>query len=156
MTQVKPSSFDIGRKCFLLSQRISNLNMCHMQEVDATLVMGVGFENICTISGGWNVSKVVPRLYGWIYNVLWLFLLTAEDSVVAVTMGFQSGRPQFDSHRWPILDSCFIMFMFSSSGAMKFCDPSWGLWQCLLLQLKSCSTREASHNQAFMWATDQY
>ena len=36
MTQVKPSSFDIGIKDFPPSQPILNLNMCHLQENDAT------------------------------------------------------------------------------------------------------------------------
>ena len=47
MTQVKPSSFDTGRKDFPPSLPVSNLNLCHLQ----LLVMGVGFENICTVSG---------------------------------------------------------------------------------------------------------
>ena len=38
MTQVKPGSFDIGIKAFPPSQPVSNLNMCHLQELDATLV----------------------------------------------------------------------------------------------------------------------
>ena len=37
-----------------------------------------------------------------------------------VTIGNQSGVPQFDSSGWPILDSRFIIFMFSSNGGMKF------------------------------------
>ena len=35
-------------------------------------------------------------------------------------MGNQSGGLQFDSIGWPILDSRFITFMFSTSGGMKF------------------------------------
>ena len=37
-----------------------------------------------------------------------------------VTIGNQSGGPKFGSREQPILDSCFIIFMFSSSGGMKF------------------------------------
>ena len=33
-------------------------------------VMGVGFENACTVSGKWNVTRVTPRLYGWVYKIL--------------------------------------------------------------------------------------
>ena len=31
-------------------------------------VMGVGFKNTYSASGKWNISKVVPRLFGWIYK----------------------------------------------------------------------------------------
>ena len=37
MTKVKDNSFDIGRKGSAPSQPVSNLNMYHLQEVDATL-----------------------------------------------------------------------------------------------------------------------
>ena len=53
-------------------------------------------------------------------KILWLFSVAAEDSIVVVTIGNQSGRSQFDSHQWPILNTRFIIFMFSSSGGMKF------------------------------------
>ena len=39
---------------------------------------------------------------------------------MVATIGNQSGGPQLDSRGWPILDSRFIIFMFSSSGNMKF------------------------------------
>ena len=42
MTQVKPSSFNIGRKAFPPSQLVSSLSTCRLQEVDATLVDGCG------------------------------------------------------------------------------------------------------------------
>ena len=37
-----------------------------------------------------------------------------------VTVGNKSGGPQFGFREQPILDSCFIIFMFSSSGGIKF------------------------------------
>ena len=37
-----------------------------------------------------------------------------------MTIGNQSGGHQFNSRGWLILDSRFIIFMFSSSGGMKF------------------------------------
>ena len=40
-------------------------------------VMGVGFENTCTVSGKWNVSRVVPKLYGWVCKILRLSSITA-------------------------------------------------------------------------------
>ena len=30
----------------------------------------MGFENICTVAGKWNVFKVATRLYGWVYKIL--------------------------------------------------------------------------------------
>ena len=33
-------------------------------------VMGVGFANICTVSGKWNVTRVVLKLYGWVCKIL--------------------------------------------------------------------------------------
>ena len=50
-------------------------------------VMGVGFENTCAVSEKWNVSRVVPRLYGWVYKILRLVNITVEDRVVDVTLG---------------------------------------------------------------------
>ena len=38
-------------------------------EVDSTPGDDVGFENTCTVSGKWNVSRVMPRLYGWVYKI---------------------------------------------------------------------------------------
>ena len=49
-----------------------------------------------------------------------LFSVSGEDSIVVVTIGNQSGGLQFDSSGWQILDSRFIIFMFSSSGGLKF------------------------------------
>ena len=39
---------------------------------------------------------------------------------MVVTICNQSGGRQFDSRQWPILNSRFIIFMFSSSRDMKF------------------------------------
>ena len=50
-------------------------------------VMGVGFENTGAVSEKWNVSRVVPRLYGWVYKILRLVNITVEDRVVDVTLG---------------------------------------------------------------------
>ena len=48
--------------------------------VDATL--GVRFEITHIVSGKWNVSKVIPRLYGRVYKTLRLSPLVNEHSVV--------------------------------------------------------------------------
>ena len=51
-------------------------------------LMGVGCENTCAVSGKLNVSRVIPRLYKWVYKTLRLLSL----------MGFQSRRSQAESH----------------------------------------------------------
>ena len=84
------------------------------------MIMGVGFKNNCSVWRRRNVSKVVPRLYGWAHKILWLPSITAENNEVVVTNSYLSGGPWFNSHGWPILDSCFIIFVFSSSRDMRF------------------------------------
>ena len=71
--------------------------------------MGKGFENTCTVSGKLNVSRVIPRLYEWVYKVLrlpqWLVelsvpILKYSKSVgsqsVIINAGSQLGRSQFE------------------------------------------------------------
>ena len=43
--------------------------------------MGVGFENTCTFSGKWNVSRVVTRLYRWVYKILKTTLVISLTAV---------------------------------------------------------------------------
>ena len=47
--------------------------------------MGLGFDNTCTVSWKVNVSKVIPRLYEWIYKTLRLSPLVVEHSVVVIS-----------------------------------------------------------------------
>ena len=54
--------------------------------------MGVGFENTCTVSDKQNVSRVVTRLYEWVYKILKTTLIISStvvshqgDSVSAVS-----------------------------------------------------------------------
>ena len=47
-------------------------------------LMGVGFDNNCIVSEKWNVSRVTPRLYGWIYKTLGLSPLVVEHSVAVM------------------------------------------------------------------------
>ena len=69
-------------------------------EVDATLCNDVGFKNTCIVSGKWNVSSAIPRLYG--LNLLRLPQLLVEllvpdqgyrqsvgSQAVAITVGVQ-------------------------------------------------------------------
>ena len=58
--------------------------------VDATL--SDGFDNTCTVSGAWNVSRVIPRLYGWICKTLRLSLLVVEHHVVVMNGSSQSKK----------------------------------------------------------------
>ena len=45
---------------------------------------GVVFDNTCTVSGKRNVSRVIPRLYGWVYKTSRLSTLVVEHSVVVM------------------------------------------------------------------------
>ena len=62
--------------------------------VDATLIYGCGIWEHLHSLGKWNVSNVIPRLYGWVYKTWMPFSLAVEYSVAAMTAGFQSTRSQ--------------------------------------------------------------
>ena len=57
-------------------------------------VMGVGFDT-CTVSRKWNVSRVIPRLYGWVYKTLRLFPLAVEHGVVVMSARLNPMVSQF-------------------------------------------------------------
>ena len=61
-------------------------------------VMGLGFDNTCTVSGKWNVTRIISRLYGWPYKTLRPSKLVVEYSVVVMTAGSQSRRSQTESY----------------------------------------------------------
>ena len=63
------------------------------------------------LTGNWNVSRVIPRLYGWIYNTLRFFPLVVEHSIVVM-----SAR----------LNPMGSRFSIPKSGR-KILRPSWGL-----------------------------
>ena len=90
-------------------------------------VIGLKFENTWTVSWKGNISRVISRLYGWVYKTLKLSPLAVEHSVVVTTAGSQSRRSQIESYGYPILDSRFIKFVFRISGGIKFGDLHWGL-----------------------------
>ena len=54
--------------------------------VDAAL--SDGFDNTCTVSEKRNVSRVSPRLYGWVYKSLRLTALVVEHRIVVTGCGF--------------------------------------------------------------------
>ena len=58
-------------------------------------VMGVGFYNTCTVSGKWNISRVIPRLHGWVYKTLRLPPLVVEHSLVVMSARLNPVRSQF-------------------------------------------------------------
>ena len=60
--------------------------------------MGVEFEKTCTVAGKWNVSRVIPILYGWVYKTSRLSPLVVEHSVVVMTAGSQSRQSQTESY----------------------------------------------------------
>ena len=60
--------------------------------------MGVRFDNTCIVSGKWNVSWAIPRLYGQVYKTLRLSLLVVEHNVVVMTAGSQSRQSQIESY----------------------------------------------------------
>ena len=90
-------------------------------------VMGVGFENTCTVSRKWNVSRVTARLYGWLYKNLRLSPLGVEHGVVVMTVGCQSRRSKIESYGKPIFNFHFTKCQFRISGYIKFWDSSEGL-----------------------------
>ena len=67
-------------KCFdrfdLLHIRIGNLDLCghykneerERERLMLVWVMGLGFENTCKVSGKSTVSRVIRRLYEWVYK----------------------------------------------------------------------------------------
>ena len=58
-------------------------------------VMGVEFDNACTVSEKLNVSRVIPRLYGWVYKTLRLSQLLVEYSVVVMSTRLNPISSQF-------------------------------------------------------------
>ena len=57
-------------------------------------VMHVGFENTCTVSGKWNIPRIILRFCGRVYKTLRLFQLAVEHSLVVITVGAQSRQSQ--------------------------------------------------------------
>ena len=67
-----------------------------------------------------GVSRVIPRLYGWVYKTLRLSPLAVEQSAVVMTAGSQSRRSQTECYGQPIFYFCFFEFVFGTSGGIKF------------------------------------
>ena len=67
-------------------------------------VMGVGFENTCTVSVKWSVSRVIPRLHGWVYKLLRLSNCYFNCGF-PISAGSQLGGPQFKSYGYLEFDA---------------------------------------------------
>ena len=78
-------------------------------------MMGVELDNTFAISGKWNLSKVILRLYGWVYKTLRLSPLVVEHIVVVTSARLNPMGNQFSI---PVLK-----FVFRISGGIKFWDP---------------------------------
>ena len=78
-------------------------------------VMGVGFDNTCTVSGKWNVSRVILRLYRWVYKTLRLSPLVVDHSVVVMSARLNPIGSQFSI---PVLWN-----FYSKSVGIKCWDP---------------------------------
>ena len=61
-------------------------------------VMSVGFEYTCTVLEKENVSRVIPKLYEWVYKTWRLFPLVDEHSIAVMTADSQSRRSQTASY----------------------------------------------------------
>ena len=72
-------------------------------------VMGVAFDNTCTVSGKWNTSRAIPRPYAWVYKTLRLSPLAVEHSVEVMAAGSQSRRSEIESY-----GSQFSIFVLSN------------------------------------------
>ena len=58
--------------------------------------MDVGFDNTCTVSGRWNVFRVIPRLYGWVYKTLRLSPYVVKYNIVVMNVSLDPmGNRQF-------------------------------------------------------------
>ena len=76
-------------------------------------VMGLGFENMCTVSVKWNFSKIIPRLYWWVYKALTLPSLTVELNVVVMTAVLKQDDPRLNP-----MGNQYLIPVFNW-------DPSW-------------------------------
>ena len=83
--------------------------------------VGVGFDNTCTISGKWNVSRVIPTLHEWVYKTLRLSPLMAEHSDYDCLFPIKT-IPDWNLSV-AIFNFYFMKFVFQISGGIKIWDP---------------------------------
>ena len=76
----------------------------------------MGVDNTCAISGKLNLSRVIPRLYGWVYKTSRLPPLVVEHSFVVISSRLNHMGSQFSI---PVLWN----LCSESVGGIKFSDP---------------------------------
>ena len=98
--KVGPSKLPWARwgilKCVECLQMIKSL-VLGLCSIDCDATPSMEFENTCTVSGKWNVSRVIPRLFEWKYKTIRIFLLAVELSVVDMIACSQSRWSQIES-----------------------------------------------------------
>ena len=58
-------------------------------------IMVVGLDNTCIVSEKWDVSRVISRLYGWVYETLRFSPLVVEHGVVVMSVRLNPLGSQF-------------------------------------------------------------
>ena len=101
-------------------------------------LMRVGFENSSTASGKSNVSRVIPRLYGWVYKTWRLFPLPDEHTVVVITAGSQS-MGMLEWNTYLNFNSDIVNFVWKTNegegrGAESIVLSIFVLWSCFTCQ----------------------
>ena len=85
-------------------------------------MIGLRFDNTCTVSGKKTVSRVILRLYGLVYKTLRLSPLFLEHSVVVMTAGSVSRRSKIEFYGQPVFNFRFMKFVFRIGEGMKIWD----------------------------------
>ena len=92
-----------------------------------------GFENTCIAWRKWDISRVIPILYGWVYKTLKTF----SSSGWTYCSGYDCRFSIKIIPEWILwvvnFDSSFMKFLFRISGCIKFWD-----------QVEDSDTREPS------------
>ena len=84
-------------------------------------VMVLGFQNTCAVSEKWNVSRVIPRLNGWVCKTLRLSPLAVKHSVLAVLAVLVQLPLEWNTY-------LFFKFWFC-----KLCVENWWVESIVLL-----------------------
>ena len=85
-------------------------------------VMGAGFDNTCAVSGKWNVSRVIPRLYRWVYKTVRLSPLVIEHDYGFPIKTITDWIPWVANFRFPFYEICV-----QNQWGHKMLRPSWEL-----------------------------
>ena len=80
--------------------------------------MGVGFENTCSASGKWNISRVVQKLCGWVDETIRVRLISTESILKAITVVSQKDDARLVPRRVQL--SFLLLWSLCS-------EPVWGI-----------------------------